>query len=55
MIEPMLARLAGCLVFGGLLAGLVLAVDQPSAARQSDVVAAAEVQHRAEAALFTRP
>ncbi|MET0312978.1 MAG: hypothetical protein ABW275_01140 [Hansschlegelia sp.] len=40
MIEPMLARLAGCLLCGGLLAGLVMMVDAPRAAQPQSVVVA---------------
>jgi hypothetical protein len=56
MIEPMITRLVGCLVFGGLLAALVVTADasrlEPS---RSDVVAAAQIEQRVQEILFTRP
>jgi hypothetical protein len=55
MIEPMLARLAGCLVFAGLTGGLLVAVAAPADATKRDVVAAAEIKERVETALVTRP
>lgn len=55
MIEPMLARLAGCLVFAGLVGGLLAAVAAPADATKRDVVAAAEIQHRVETVMVTRP
>ena len=55
MFDPMIARLAGCLVFGGLLGSLVVAVDAPPSPGRPDVVAAAEIQHRVQDTLITRP
>lgn len=55
MIDPMLARLAGCVVFAGLLGGLLTAVASPGEPPRRDVVAAAEIQQRVEPFLFTRP
>lgn len=54
VLDPMIARLGGCLVFAGLLAALLAIVAQPQNPRR-DVVAAAEVQHRVASSLFARP
>ena len=54
VIDPMLGRLGGCVVFAGLLAALLAIVAQPQSARR-DVVAAAEMQHRVASSLFARP
>ncbi|MBB3972070.1 hypothetical protein [Hansschlegelia beijingensis] len=56
MIDPMIGRLAGCLVFGGLLFGMVTLVDGTRDTRASQRVAAAEVQQRVlNHTSFTRP
>ncbi|MFC7053539.1 hypothetical protein ACFQI3_12665 [Hansschlegelia quercus] len=56
MIEPMVARLIGCLVFAGLLSGLIVAADAASDPRkQSQRVAKAELQQRAEQVILGRP
>lgn len=55
MIEPMLARLAGCLLCGGLLAGLVMMVDAPRGPSREPVVVAAETPAAPAAGSFTRP
>ncbi|MGA0531716.1 hypothetical protein [Hansschlegelia sp. KR7-227] len=54
MIEPMVARLVGCVVFAGLLGTLVVAIDEPRQRQRSDVVAAVEMQHRVQDSI-TRP
>ncbi|MDR4305283.1 hypothetical protein IHQ68_01420 [Chelatococcus sambhunathii] len=54
MIDPMLARLACCLVFASLFAGLLaIATRDPGAPR--DMVRVAEVQKSVEQVLLTRP
>jgi len=54
MVDPMFARLGGCMVFAGLMAALLSVVAEPKSERR-DVVAAAEVKHRVAASLFARP
>lgn len=54
MVEPMFARLVGCVVFAGMLAGLLVAVSASADTKRRDVVAAAEIQHRVVAQTFTR-
>jgi hypothetical protein len=57
MIDPMVARLAGCLVFGGLLVALIGAADASADRRkQSEKVAQVEIQQRVEQRVaLTRP
>lgn len=55
MIEPMFARLMGCIVFGVMLAAMVLAVSDTGGSNRRDVVAAAELTNRVTSSLFTRP
>lgn len=54
MVDPMFARLGGCVVFAGLMAAMLAAVAEPRDQRR-DVVAATEVQHRVATSLFARP
>lgn len=55
MFDPMLARLAGCFVFAGLLGALVVAASTPQPTKPSDVVTKAEIQQRMASYEFTRP
>lgn len=55
MIDPMIARLGGCLVFAGLFAALLAVVATQDGPDRRDVVAAAEVHHRVASSLFARP
>ena len=55
MIEPMFARIAGCLVFAGLLAAMISAVTDTGGPSNRDAVAAAEIKTRVASSLFTRP
>jgi hypothetical protein len=54
MIEPMLARLAGCLAFAGLTGGLLVAVSAPVDASKRDAAAAAEAKTRVQTVMVTR-
>jgi hypothetical protein len=54
MIEPMLARLVGCVVFAGLTGALLAVVSTPSDTAKRDAVAAAELQHRVQTAMVAR-
>lgn len=55
MIEPMVARLVGCLCFAGLLGGLIVAADASNDRRQqTQRVAAADLQQRAEQVILPR-
>ncbi|MFC3694235.1 hypothetical protein [Chenggangzhangella methanolivorans] len=54
MLDPMIARLGGCLVFAGLFGALIAVVAQPQAPKR-DVSAAAEIHHRVASSLFARP
>ncbi|MET0313343.1 MAG: hypothetical protein ABW275_03025 [Hansschlegelia sp.] len=52
----MVARLIGCIVFAGLLCGLIVAADAANDPRkQSQRVAKAELQQRAEQVILARP
>lgn len=54
MIDPMIGRIFGCFTFAGMIGALLLVVAEPRRA-PSDMVAAAEIQHRVDAALIARP
>jgi hypothetical protein len=54
MIEPMLARLLGCVAFAGLTGALLAAASTPSETAKRDAAAAAELQHRVQTALVAR-
>lgn len=55
MMDPMLSRLAGCFVFAGLLASLVVLVATPQPPKSSDVVNRVEMERRVASYQFTRP
>ncbi|WP_020178849.1 hypothetical protein [Methylopila sp. M107] len=54
MVDPMIARLAGCLVFASLMGGLLTVATQPYGDAPRDVVKVADLKKSVEQALLTR-
>lgn len=55
MLDPMITRLAGCVVFAGLFAGLLGVVALQDSPASRETVKVAQLQKQIEAVLFTRP
>jgi hypothetical protein len=54
MIDPMMTRLAGCLVFASLLGALLVTAVEPYETGPRDAVKVAELKKSVEQVLLTR-